>query len=281
MLADAIRSEGYRLWRNRPAMFWSVLFAPLAGLALTVFGYFMIQQRTSELKDVQLPPELTGTGGVLDMGAALVSQAASLANPAVLAFVLIGAAVVFAGDYRWETARLTLARNSRANTIIGKVGVVKILVVAAMAAYLASAMGAEAIRGAMYQRSFAFSLSVAQLGDLALLFFAGMVRVMQFLMLALLAAVFTRSLLAALFMPLIVGIAQFFLGQLAPVFGLELTGWTAHLLMPGLAFDSLKAAIQTNQMTLVAKAIVSLAAWTFIPFFAALAWFQRQDLSKE
>ncbi|WP_245158243.1 MULTISPECIES: ABC transporter permease subunit [unclassified Brevundimonas] len=281
MLSDAIRSEGYRLWRNRSAMFWSVLFAPLAGLALTVFGYFMIQQRTSELKDVQLPPELTGTGGVLDMGAALVSQAASLANPAVLAFVLIGSAVIFAGDYRWETARLTLARNSRANTIIGKVGVVKMLVLAALLAYLASAMCAEAIRGLMYQRSFAFSLSGSQAGDFALLFVSGMVRVMQFLMLALLAAVFTRSLLAALFLPLIVGVAQFFLSQLASVFGLELTSWLAHLLMPGLAFDSLKAAIQTNQTTMLAKAIVSLAGWTFIPFFAALVWFQRQDLSKE
>lgn len=281
MLADAIRSESHRFWLNRSAVFWSVLFAPLAGLILTVFGYFMIQQRTGDLENVQLPPELTGVGGVLDLGPALVQQAGGLANPAILAFVLIGAAVIFAGDYRWETARLTLARNSRSNLILGKVGVVKFLTIAAMLAYLASAMGAEVIRAAMFERTLAFTMTGAQAGDMALLFFISYVRVMQFLMLSLFAAVLTRSLLAALFLPLAVSIAQFFLSQFAPLFGLEPTTWLAHLLMPGLAFDSLKAAIIENQDTLVLKAVVSLAAWLLLPFGAAVAWFQRQDLAKE
>lgn len=281
MLADAIRSEGYRFWLNRSAVFWSVLFAPLAGLVLTVFGYFMLQQRASELENVQLPPELTGVGGVLDLGPALVQQAAGLANPAVLAFVLIGAAVVFAGDYRWETARLTLARNSRTNLILGKVGVVKLLTLAAMLVFLASAMAAEAVRGVMYERAFAFTLTGGQAGDLALLFLAAYVRVIQFLMLSLLAAVFTRSLLAALFLPLAVGVAQFFLGQFAPLFGLEPASWLAHLLMPGLAFDSLKAAIIEGTHAPMVKALVSLVMWVFTPFVGALIWFVRQDLSRE
>jgi ABC-2 type transport system permease protein len=60
--------------------------------------------------------------------------------------------------------------------------------------------------------------------------------------------------------------------------------WQAQLLLPGLAYDTLKATIggapgQPDGLAL--KAIVSLTFWTLAPLAAAIAWFSRQDLSKE
>ena len=41
---------------------------------------------------------------------------------AFVMFVLIGAATIYAGDYRWETWRLISARNSRVNLLLAKSG---------------------------------------------------------------------------------------------------------------------------------------------------------------
>ena len=57
------------------------------------------------------------------------------------------------------------------------------------------------------------------------------------------------------------------------------------LLLPGLAYDTLKAAVSPGPMPMpegaVMKAIVSLTLWCVVPVAASIAWFQRQDLSKE
>jgi ABC-2 type transport system permease protein len=61
----------------------------------------------------------------------------------------------------------------------------------------------------------------------------------------------------------------------------------AHLLIPGLSHDSLRTLLQGGPDAAAApdglawKAITGLAVWTVAPLVAALAWFSRQDLSKE
>jgi len=59
------------------------------------------------------------------------------------------------------------------------------------------------------------------------------------------------------------------------------------LLFPGDAYEVLKALIQGGMMAAVLpdgagwRAVAGLALWSFAPFFMALWWFRRQDLSKE
>lgn len=285
MLADAIRSESYRLLRNRTAVFWSVLFVPIVGLVLSITGSVLIKSKAEQLAG-KLPPELA-MGGPLDLGQAIASNAGDLANPAILAFLLIGAATLYAGDYRWETWRLISARNTRPNLLLGKVGVVKLLALSAMLVFLLIGSISDVARGMIFGRPLTFSFGAEQASQFALLFVLCFVRVIQFLMIGLLAATVTRSLLAALFIPLVVGVGQFFLGQVAPALGLEPSDWLAQLLMPGLAFDTLKALIKGGMEAasmpdgMLIKAVVSLALWTLAPLGAAIAWFTRQDLSKE
>ena len=285
MLADAIRSETYRLSRNRTALFWSVLFVPVISLVLATIGFVVAKANEAKLVG-KLPPELM-TGGPLDLGLTLVKSAGDFANPAILMFVLIGAATIYAGDYRWETWRLISARNTRSNLLAGKVVVTALLIVAATFAALVSDLIASLIQAAVFGRPLTFSMTGAAAADFGLLALTGWARILQFTMLGLLAAVMTRSLLAALFAPLVIGIGQFFLPQILMPMGVTPDGWLLPLLSPGMATDLLKAVIQGGTAAAdlpdhaVIKGVLGLALWIVVPFAAAVAWFNKQDLSKE
>ncbi len=287
MLADAFKSEAYRLSRNRTAVFWGVIFVPILLLVVGTAGQFFVKARMEGAGTEGLPPEVLQSGP-LDWGMGMVDTIGDLANPLVLLFTLIAAATLFAGDYRWETWRLISARNSRLNMLLGKTGVLILLILAASLLYLVTGVISDLIQSAIFSRSLTFTFGAEQAGDFALVAAINITRVVQFTLMGLLAAVLTRSLLAALFIPLVVGVAQFFLGQFSPLLGLEPTGWVAQLLMPGLATDTLKMVVLGGPEGagpppdgVVLKAVLGLALWTAVPLGLAIAWFNRQDLSKE
>lgn len=286
MLVDAIRAESYRLSKNRTALFWSLLFVPVVGLLISTATFIFAKANEAKLAG-KLPPGLGLNASPLNLGEGLVSSAAEFANPAVLMFVLIGAATIFAGDYRWETWRLTTARNSRPNLLLGKVFVVVGLTIAATVAVLIGDIASNLIKAMVFKRALTFSLTGGQLADLAWLTLLGWGRIVQFVMLGLLAAVMTRSLLAALFVPMVVGIGQFFLPNLLASMGVSPEGWLMPLLTPGMAADLLKAVIHGGPAAgsvpaqALAKGLLGLGLWTGIPLAGAIVWFQRQDLSKE
>jgi len=286
MLADAIRSETWRLLQNRTAMFWSIVFVPVISLVLAIGGFLFLQSKMDGALQT-LPPELKLNARAVDLGQSLVDAAGALAHPAVLAFLLIGAATVFAGDYRWETWRLITARNSRPNLIMGKAGAVKLLTLAGLALLLVASMGADVAKGLIFGRSFAFGFGGDEARSFGLLALLSYVRAVQFLLLSLLAATVTRSLLAALFVPLVIGVGQFFLAKMSPLFGWQMGDWATMLLFPGEGYELLKVLIQGGMEAALVpagaawRALTGLALWSFAPFCQALWWFQRQDLSKE
>ncbi|WP_313045821.1 hypothetical protein, partial [Brevundimonas sp.] len=197
MLADAIRSETWRLLQNRTAVFWSIVFVPVISLVLAIGGFLFLQSKMDGAMQT-LPPELKLNASAVDLGQSLVDAAGGLAHPGVLAFLLIGAATVFAGDYRWETWRLITARNNRPNLIMGKVGAVKLMALTGLALLLIASMGADVAKGLIFGRSFTFGFGGDEAQAFGLLALLSYVRVVQFLLLGLLAATVTRSLLAAL-----------------------------------------------------------------------------------
>lgn len=285
MLADAVRSESWRLLKNRTVLSWSLIFVPLVWLAVLIGGA-VIDAKVDRMAD-QLPPQLASARAALDLGDTLLSAAGQLANPALLAFLLIGAATVFSSDYRWETWRLITARNSRPNLIMGKVGAVKLMTLTGLVLFLAAALLGAAIKGVVLDRDLVFRFGGEDALAFGLLFLLAFVRVVQFLMLSLLTAVLTRSQLAALFVPLVVGVAQAFLVTLAPILGWSTADWQTLLLFPGAAYEALKTVILGGVPTavlqdgVVLRAVASLALWSLVPFSLALWWFSRQDLSKE
>ena len=290
MLVDAIRAEGFRLSKNRTALFWSLLFVPVLTVAVGALTNFVLKgSQTKLLGDTKAPEQLKAmlAGGPLDIGQAIVSAAGNFANPLVLLFVLIGAATLYAGDYRWETWRLISARNSRSNLLLAKLATVAWLALAAMALMLVAGVVENLIKAGVFDRRLSFSMT----GEMSVQFlaFTGLswLRILQFTMMGLLAAVVTRSLLAALFIPLVVGVGQFFTPQILLPMGVMPDAWLAVLVNPGAAADAVKAMVEGGPDAaalpdgLILKAWLSLALWTFGPLAAALAWFPRQDLSKE
>lgn len=290
MLVDAIRAEGFRLSRNRTALFWSLVFVPMIMLVIGAVTNFVLKgSETKILGDEKMPPELKEAlaRGTLDLADALVTAAGNFANPLLLLFVLIGAATIYAGDYRWETWRLISARNSRGNLLLAKLAVVAMLALAAMAFMLIASLAENLIKAAVFERTLTFGMT----GEKALQFlgFTGLswLRILQFTMMGMLAAVLTRSLLAALFVPLVFGVAQFFTPQMLAPMGVMPDAWLSVLVNPGAATDVIQAVIKGGAEAaalpdgLVLKAWTSVTLWTLIPLAGALAWFRRQDLSKE
>lgn len=287
MLADALRSEAYRFTKNRVTLLWSVVFFPVVALVLGTLGQLFIKTKMAEVRDATLPPgvaeKLLATG-TLNLGESLPTLAADLANPILILFILIGAATIFAGDYRWESWRLTTARNSRLNLILGKVGVAKLLTLTALLLMMVLGLIGEAAKGVIFDRSLSFSIGGDSLGQTGLLFLLAYVRVVQITLLALLAAVLTRSLIATLFVPIVVSLAQAIFANFLPMLGWGVDDWRAQFLFPGFAYDTLKAAIETGggmSADGAVLALVSLILWCLVPLAGAIGWFGRQDLSKE
>lgn len=290
MLVDAIRAESFRLSKNRTTLFWSLVFVPVISVAIGALANFVLKgSSTKLLVDGKTPDQvkLMLAGGPLDLGQALADAAGDLASPLVLLFVLIGAATVYAGDYRWETWRLISARNSRANLLLAKLAVVAGLALAAMLFMLVAAVAENLIKAAVFDRELTLSLTGETAGRFLGLGALSWLRIVQFTMMGMLAAVVTRSLLAALLVPLVVGVAQFFTSQMLLPMGIMPDAWLAVLVNPGAAVDALQAVVPGGAATpalpagLAFKAWVSLGLWTVLPLAAALVWFRRQDLSKE
>jgi ABC-2 type transport system permease protein len=291
MFADAIRAEGYRLSKNRTTVFWSLLFVPLFTVAIGALTSVVLKANEGKiLSSAKGAPEQLQklmSAGALDMGAALARAAGDFANPLVLLFVLIGAATIYAGDYRWETWRLISARNTRPNLMLGKLAVVIGLALAAMAFMLVAAVAENLIRAGVFGRTLTFAPDSETVGRFFGLSGLSWLRIVQFTMMGLLAAAVTRSLLAALFVPLVVGVAQFFSPNLWASMGHLPDSWLSILTNPGAAADAIKVAIEggppARQLPdgIIVKAWTSMALWTALPLAGALAWFQRQDLSKE
>ncbi len=290
MWADATRAEAFRLIHSRTTWFWSVVFLPILTLVFGVLAAWVMKSNMERLAaDTDAPPALKAmlVSGPMNLGESLLQSAGNLAGPGLLLFTLIGAATVYAGDYRWETWRLLRPRNGRIPLVIGKVLVVTGLSLIAMIVLTAATMTSEAIRGVIFNRTLGFSLDGSETGALFALWGLAALRVSQFLMLGLLAAVATRSLMAALFVPLAVGVAQFLAPNLLGAMGQAPDSWYVLLSSPGAALAALQGLLDPTAVALAdpgllpLKAWLSLLGWTVLPLAGALVLFQRQDLSKE
>lgn len=290
MLADAIRAEGYRLTKNRTALLWSTLFVPVMSIVFGALGAFFLKSSQARIEvDSKMPPQVLEmlSSAPINVAQAMVDAAAKLDGPPLLLFVLIGAATLYAGDYRWETWRLISARNSRTNLLLGKLVVVGLLILAAQFLLLAGSLIEVLIRGPILARPLSFEATGQMVGQFFSVAAISWLGAIEFMMIGMLAAVLTRSLLAGLFVPIVVGVATALSPQLLAGAGIEPDSWLAVLVNPGSAIDALKAAVSHNPGApplpdgLLLKAVVSLTLWILAPLAGALALFRRQDLSKE
>lgn len=285
MLSDAVAAETFKLTRNWRTSFFAFLFLPLAGFLLALLGELWLEEVFQPNEGGPSLEDLIP----FDFAQAVIGAIGQASNPLTILFCLIGAAVIFAGEYRWETWRLMIPRDTRASHLMGKTLVYAAacglsLFLAALLAVAAGLFGAlvdgQRIVGAFDGEKAMQALSTFGVGWLHLLQ-AGAV--------AAVSGVLTRSILAALMVPLGVGLAQAILhgltnASMAPA-DIE---WWRPLLMPSLAADILRAAAQPPALPqlalppdLVWAALLAFLAWLIVGFGGALALFLRQDLSKE
>ena len=285
MLADAARAEAYRLSKNRVQIGVSVLLTPL----LFAVGSLLVLWRARvEGGAAALQVGVSGDSTPVNLTNAFGFAADKGANGLMLVLMLVAAATLYAGDYRWETWRLITARNGRPSLLLGKVSVMTGLALAGMVAFLLASLIFFLGQALIFGRAMSFELGAGEAGNFALLWLLSWLRIVQFAMMGLLTAVVSRSLLAALFVPWALGFVQTILGQFGPaLLGWEPQGWTMHLMLPGYAYDAVKAVIDPpagptpGPAPALWPAMTSLMLWTVLPLLGALAWFKRQDLSKE
>lgn len=283
MFTDAISSETYKLLQNRWTAFWSFAFAPfisiVAGLGALLFA---ISRVPAEMR--RMPQ---------DVSAAILQRAFGVETPTyfiAMLFAFLGAAVIFGGDYRWETWRLVAPRNSRTNIFLGKVLVFVGAVLAAMLMLVLAGLLLSLIGGLANGAPLTWEFGGRKNYWLVLgsLFLISSLQLIQAGAIVALACVLTRSIIVGLLAPLVIGGAQMALQAQIGQSGAEPAFWQI-MLLPGMAADILRQHVGSNliagqqliEPALAQKALTSLLAWIVAGYGAALLIFQRQDLSKE
>lgn len=266
MIADALRAELFRARRNRVALFWAYGFVPLFTL---IVGLVL---------DMAMRVDAGATLGVADPVRAALRGAAAAGNPIAGLFYAIGAASLFAGDYRWESWRLATPRNSRANLILAKFGSFALLSGASLLLSILAEVASGFYQPLRFGAPIAWPEGIAPLGTVLLALAGSLLEMLVLGSIAALGAVATRSLIGGALPAFLLGLMQSFgLGFLNPPTALD--RW---LLMPAQAGDALRgwAAGGVPADIAIAAAAV-LAGWTLLLGAATLLLFRSQDLARE
>lgn len=266
MIADALRAELFRARRNRVTLFWAYGFVPLFGL-LSGLVLEMVMR-----VDVGAMP------GAIDPLRLALNSLASAGNPIAGLVYAIGAASLFAGDYRWESWRLATPRNSRANLILAKFGTF-----AALAAFsLLLSMLANVVSG--FYQPLRFGAPIAWPRDPAAILtllaaFGGSLLEMLVLgAVAALGAIATRALIGGALPAFLLFLILFFvIGYLNAPPALD-----RFLLAPPQAGDAIRSWASGRLAGDVAFAGAAvLVGWSAVLIAAGVALFDRQDLARE
>jgi len=269
MLADAIAAERFRLSRDRTALFWGFGFAPLVAMLFSM----AIDMFTRAVLHRTIPGETT------DLANRAMGAVAGASGPFTALFLLIGAAAIFAGDYRWETWRLVTPRNHRVNLLAAKLIVFAeaaawSLLLTALTAVLAGLFGSVVNHGRLVGPTTGF------LSHFAGVFIVTWLEVLLIGALAALVGVLTRSTLGAVIAGLVTVFVQSTLAA-----AMQDTTWKS-LAIPAYAGRLLKAFVAApDEMRPEAGpaglGLVLLLAWLVVLAGGAVALFRRQDLTKE
>ncbi len=272
MLADAIAAERFRLSRDRVSLFWGFGFAPLITM---LFSMAMDLFARAVLHRPSMPGETT------DLANRAMGAVAGASGPFTALFLLIGAAAIFAGDYRWETWRLVTPRNSRTNLLAAK-----LIVFAEVAAWSLLLTAVTAVLAGLFSAMVNRATLVAPptgsafLGHFAGVFVVTWLEVLLVGALAALVGVLTRSTLGAVIAGLVVVVVQSTLGA-----ALHGASWKS-LAVPAYASRILKTFVTAPdelrpETGAAGLGLVLLLAWLVVLAGGAIILFRRQDLTRE
>lgn len=277
MLADAIASERFRLLRDRSTVFWGFCFAPIVGFMLSVGGDLFLR--------MVIKKPMPGVGvGVLDQ---VIKALAGGASTFGALFLMIGAAAILAGDYRWETWRLLTPRNTRRNLMLAKLVVVGEAIFWSLVLTALLSTAAAVIGAAISQRTLTLSMFDRNVFDLLGVLAITWLEAMTIAALAACVGVLSRStmgvVIACLGLRFVEGLLANVLRAMEPP-----TSWKL-LANPAYDADLLRATVldaaQLSQAGggagAAGPALMVLILWIAALTAAAITLFSRQDLTKE
>jgi ABC-2 type transport system permease protein len=223
----------------------------------------------------------TSPGETTDLANRAMGAVAGASGPFTALFLLIGAAAIFAGDYRWETWRLVTPRNSRVNLLAAK-----LIVFAEVAAWSLLLTAFTAVLAGLFggfvnhARLVAPPSGSAFLGQFAGVFVITWLEVMLIGALAGLIGVLTRSTMGAVIAGLVVVFVQ---STLATT--MQVSTWKT-LAIPAYAGRILKAFVAAPdemrpETGPAGLALLLLLAWLAVLAASAVTLFRRQDLTRE
>lgn len=272
MILAALSSELFKLTHNR----WSMIsafglmpaFTLLAGLLEQVFGHFF----AGDLIPYAAPLEesLLGLGAI---------------SPSIAQLgAIVGAAILFGGEYRWETWRAVLTRTERVPIMLAKMIAFAIaagvsILLCGAARFAVGLVDAALTGGAVWPKAGGLAIILAHL----LGFAATFLQVMATGACVMLVSVMTRTMTAAIVAPVILLVT----GEILSIryyAGSDLLG----VIFPNIAGAGVRqlgqALLGDHDVLLPHLALPGAAlllVWFALFFGLALAAFVRQDLSRE
>lgn len=273
MLIDAISAERFRLLRDRSTLFWGFAFAPLVGFFLSVGGDIVVRNMIKR----PMP------GATVDLVGQVLKALSSGASTFSALFLMIGAAAILAGDYRWETWRLLTPRNTRPNLLGAKLIVVGEAILWNLVLTVILSLLAGVIGAGISGKTIIGSASGAGLGQIAGAFVVTWLEAMTLAALAACVAVVSRSTMGAVIVCL--G-ARFVQSILASVLGSMAPETWKTFAIPAYSADLLRAFVAAPfhgglQSGTAGVALLVLLAWTAALTAGAIVLFGRQDLTRE
>ncbi len=275
MLTDAIAAERFRLLRDRSALFWGFCFAPIVGFLLSIGGDLFLHYVVKK--------PMPGLGiGLLDQ---MIKALAGGASTFGALFLMIGAAAILAGDYRWETWRLLTPRNTRQNLLLAKLVVVGEAVFWSLALTAVLSAAAAVIGAGINGKALAVSMFDRNLFDVLGVLAITWLEAMTLAALAACIGVLSRSSMGVVVACLGVRFVQTVLASSLRMMEQGQSSWKL-LAIPVYDADLLRATLLEPTMvgqtvSSAGAALAMLAVWTAVLTTCAVLLFRRQDLTKE
>jgi ABC-2 type transport system permease protein len=273
ILGDAISAEWFKLTRNRATLVWAFGLTPAATLVVGIANETLARMAGAIIAPAN--PLKTAMDGI-----------AAPASIIVQLLLIVGAAVMFAGEYRWQTWRAIVPRSSRLALMGGK-----FFVFAAMAAASIFLCGVAGWLVGLFEAG-VLGVPVAEVkaggaeiaAALALGFAASLAQALVAGTLVAVMAVMGRSLLAATIGPFLVLVGcEVAAARLSLV---DAPAWAAVL--PNLASRSLREQalhvlgdVDAVGLHLVGPGTLALLVLIAAAGLIAPLVFQRQDLASE
>jgi ABC-2 type transport system permease protein len=275
MIFEALRSEILKLTKNRWSMFWAFGFVPLFTLLMgLLFETFVRTTGNGPLANITSPMNVTLDG------------LSAFNNSFLQIFPIAGAAILFAGEYRWETWRAILPRNQRSAILVAKLltfglAIAAGIILSGIGGWLVSTYDLLVLHAApRAPRAGPGEVVIA----LLVAFGGSFLQAMAVATLVMFAAVVSRAMIASIIAPFMILIGAALAASRIRIPNADLSA-AAFPSIAGTSIDQMARAISGDPdaigIHLAIPGAAALLLWSIVFSGAAIYLFRRQDLSRE